>query len=60
MTQKKPARLFESPFAFSSFHNWLKLLWNNKDIDRKFIPRALFILFLAFLLIPLRLYESVR
>ncbi|TET13035.1 MAG: sulfotransferase, partial [Dehalococcoidia bacterium] len=60
MTQQKPARIFEHPLAFGSFRNWLRLLWNNKDIDRKFIPRALFVCFSTFLTSPLRLYESVR
>ncbi len=60
MTQQKPARLFEHPVAFGSFRSWLRLLWNNKDIDRKFIPRALFVTLSTFLLSPVRFYESVR
>ena len=60
MTQQKRPRLFEQPHIFGSFRSWLKLLWNNKDIDRKFIPRALFVLLFTFLISPLRLYESVR
>ena len=60
MTQQKRPRLFEQPFAVRSFRSWLKLLWNNKDIDRKFIPRALFVTLSTFLTSPLRLYESVR
>jgi len=60
MTQQKRPRLFEQPFAVRSFRCWLKLLWNNKDIDREFIPRALFVTLSTFLTSPLRLYESVR
>ncbi len=60
MTQQKPARLFEHPHIFGSFRSWLKLLWNNKNIDRKFIPRALVVTLITLLTSPLRLYESVR
>ena len=60
MTQQKPARLFEHPVAFGSFRSWLRLLWNNRDIDRRFIPRALFVTLSTFLLSPVRFYESVR
>ncbi len=60
MAQQKPARLFEQPFIFGSFRSWLRLLWNNRDVDRKFIPRALFVTLVTFLTGPLRLYESVR
>jgi hypothetical protein len=60
MAQQKPARIFEHPHVFGSFRNWLRLLWNNRDIDRKFIPRALSVCILTFLTSPLRVYESVR
>lgn len=60
MTQQKPARLFEHPHVLGSFRSWVKLLWDNKDIDRKFIPRALVVTLSTFLTSPLRLYESVR
>ena len=60
MTQQKRARLYEQPLIFGSFRSWLKLLWDNKDIDRRFIPRALVVTLITFLTSPLRLYESVR
>ena len=60
MTQQKPARLFEHPHVFGSFSSWLRLLWNNRDIDRKYIPRALSVCILTFFTSPLRIYESVR
>jgi hypothetical protein len=60
MAQEKRARLFEQPFIFGSLRSWLRLLWNNRDIDRKFIPRALLVTLVTFLTSPLRLYESVR
>ncbi|MEE8469825.1 MAG: sulfotransferase [Dehalococcoidia bacterium] len=60
MTEKKPARLFEHPLAFGSFRLWLSLLWNNRDIDAKFIPRVLSVTLSTYLTSPLRVYESVR
>ncbi len=60
MADKKSANLFEHPLAFGSFRNWLRLLWDNKDVDRQFIPRALFVTLSTFFISPLGLYESVR
>jgi hypothetical protein len=60
MAQQRRARLFEHPFIFGSSRSWLKLLWNNRDIDRKFIPRALFVTLVTLLTSPFRLYESLR
>jgi len=31
------------PLAGSSFVNWLQLLWQNDDIDRKYILKAFYI-----------------
>ena len=58
--QQKRARLFEHPFIFGSSRSWLRLLWENKDIDRKFLTRALFVTFVTLFTIPFRLYESLR
>jgi len=58
--EHKRARLFEHPFIFGSSRSWLKLLWSNKSIDRKFIIRAVFVTMVSLLTIPLRLYESLR
>ena len=60
MTQEKSARLFEHPLAFGSLRNWLKLLWDNRDIDRKFIPRALVVALSMLATSPLKRYESIR
>ena len=60
MAQQKRARLFEHPFIFGSFWSWIKLLWQNRSIDRKFIPRALFVTLASLLTSPLRIYESLR
>jgi len=60
MAQQKRARLFEHPFIFGSFRSWLKVLWENKSIDRKFIPRVLFVTLVSLLTSPLRIYESLR
>ena len=60
MAQQKRARLFEHPFIFGSFRSWLTVLWGNRGIERKFIPRVLFVTFVSLLTSPLRLYESLR
>jgi hypothetical protein len=60
MAQQKRARLFEHPFIFGSSRSWLKLLWANRDIDRKFVPRALFVTMVTLLTSPFRRYESLR
>jgi hypothetical protein len=60
MAQQRHARLFEHPFIFGSSRSWLKLLWGNRDIDRKFIPRVLFVTLVTLFTSPLRLYESLR
>jgi len=60
MVQQKRARLFEHPFIFGSFRSWLKVLWGNRDIERKFIPRVLFVTLVSLSTSPLRIYESLR
>ena len=60
MTQQKRARMFEHPHAFGSFRNWLGLLWDNKDIDRKYIPRALIVALSTLSTSPFNIYESLR
>ena len=60
MAQQKRARLFEHPLAFGSFRNWLGLLWDNKDIDRKYIPRALIVALSTLGTSPFKIYESLR
>jgi len=60
MAQQKRARLFEHPFIFGSFRSWLKVLWGNRDIERKFIPRVLFVTLVSLSTSPLRIYESLR
>jgi len=60
MAQQKRARLFEHPFIFGSFRSWLKVLWGNRGIERKFIPRVLFVTLVSLFTSPLRIYESLR
>jgi len=60
MTKQKPPRFFEHPHLFGSFSNWIKLLWQNRDIDVKYIPRVMSVTLSTFLTSPLRLYESIR
>jgi len=60
MAQQKRARLFEHPFIFGSFRSWLKVLWGNRGIERKFIPRVLFVTLVSLSTSPLRIYESLR
>jgi hypothetical protein len=60
MAQQRRARLFEHPFIFGSFRSWLKVLWGNRGIERKFIPRVLFVTLVSLLTSPLRIYESLR
>ena len=60
MAQQKRARLFEQPFILGSSRSWFRLLWENKSVDRKYLPRAMFVTFATLGTIPLRVYESVR
>lgn len=58
--KQKRARLFEHPLIFGSSRSWLRLLWENNSVDRKYIPRAIFVTFVTLGTIPLKVYESVR
>jgi hypothetical protein len=60
VAQQKPARLFEQPFILGSARSWLRLLWENKSVDRKYMPRAIFVTFCTLGTLPLRAYESLR
>ena len=60
MVERKRARLFEHPVVFGSHISWLKLLWQTRDIDRRFLPRALVITLATLATTPLRAYESAR
>ncbi len=60
MAQQQRARIFEHPLAFGSFRVWLKLLYDNRGVDRKFIPRALIVTLSTLATSPLRIYESLR
>ncbi len=60
MSENKRIFLTEHPVACGSFRSWLKLLWNSKGIDRKYIPRALFVSLSTLATSPLKLYEGVR
>ena len=43
-----------------SFTNWIKLLWENGGIDRKYLLRALSVSIFRFLSIPMIIYENIR
>ena len=60
MARKARASMAEHPLAFGSFSNWLRLLWEIRDIDRKYIPRLLLVCLSTLLTSPLRFYERVR
>ncbi len=47
-------------FAFASFSVWLRLLWQNKGVERPYSRRLLFVLLISFLSTPLRWYERLR
>ena len=50
----------EHIFNLGSFRNWIKLLWKSKGIDRKYIPRAMFVTLVSLFTIHLRIYERLR
>jgi hypothetical protein len=60
MAEKKRSRLFEHPMIFGSHISWLRLLWTTRDIDLRFLPRALFVTISTLATSPLRMYESAR
>ncbi len=47
----------QQPLAFGSFRNWLKLLWQNRGVDRVYVHRALFVSLCSLLTSPFRLYQ---
>ncbi len=60
MARKAPASNAEHPIAFGSFLSWLKLIRISKGIDRRYIPRFLFVTLSTLLTSPLRIYERIR
>jgi hypothetical protein len=60
MAQQKRVRVFEHPLIFGSSRSWFKLLWDNREVDRKYITRALVVILISLGTSPLRLYESLR
>ncbi len=48
------------PLAYTSFMNLIKLLISNGGIDRKYILKTIFILFLSLITTPLRIYEKLK
>jgi len=55
-----PPTATEHPAALSSFRNWLRILRHGGDIDRQYIPRALFVCVSTLATSPLRLWEQLR
>jgi hypothetical protein len=60
MAQQKRARVFEHPLIFGSSRSWFKLFWDNRSVDRKYIPRAIIVILASLGTSPLRVYESLR
>jgi len=60
MAQQKRARVFEHPLIFGSSRSWFRLLWDNRQVDRKYISRALVVALISLGTSPLRIYESLR
>ena len=60
MTAESRAPNTEHPLALGSFRSWINLLWNSRGIDRRFLPRILFVSLTTLLTSPLRQYERVR
>ena len=58
--QKARAPNTEHPLALGSFRSWIGLLWNSQGIDRRFLPRILFVSLTTLLTSPLRQYERLR
>lgn len=52
--------LNQQPLAFGSFTNWIRVLLNYGGVDRKYIPRALFVTLSSLLSSPLRICEQAR
>ncbi|MEJ2249143.1 MAG: sulfotransferase [Candidatus Lokiarchaeota archaeon] len=49
-----------SPAVGSSFRNWMKVLYKNRHISIKAIPRILLVCLLSLLGVPFRIYEYLR
>lgn len=51
----------KQPLAGSSLTNWIRLLWENHfAIDLKYLPRALYVIFIIIITIPFRIFEKIR
>lgn len=59
MARKTPASNTEHPLAFGSFLSWLKLIRISRDIDRRYLPRLLFVTLSTLLTSPLRFCERI-
>ena len=57
--EDKGARLIEHPHMMGSFRNWIKLLWNNRDIEVKYLPRVMSVFSANLLTTPLKLLEQI-
>ena len=57
--EDKGASLLEHPHMMGSFNNWVKLLWNNRDIEMKYLPRVMSVTSLTLLTSPLKFIEQI-
>ncbi|MHA1221639.1 MAG: sulfotransferase, partial [Candidatus Heimdallarchaeota archaeon] len=61
MTMKNNRKVTEQTLVGTRFINWIKLLFENRfRISFRFLPRAFFITFITWIMIPLVLFERIR
>lgn len=58
--QKEMLTGLKHPLSSGSFTNLMILLVNNGGVDKKYILRALFISFVSFIGIPIRIFEKIK
>ncbi len=60
MTPHRRVAIPEHPLALGSFRSWLRLLRDSGGVDRRYLPRILFVTLSTFLTGGLRLWERTR
>ena len=50
----------EHPAALGSWSSWMRILLRSGGIDRRFVPRALFVILTTLVTGPFRLWETLR
>jgi len=58
---KQPIKVTELPISGTNLINWFRLLRDNKfKISLRYLPRAIFVSFVALLTAPFAVYEKLR